>query len=331
MPRSRRMFRPELFFEVTSMTAGGYYFLRPCKESIDAYYGVVGRALNVHYRTVKVHALNPLSTHSTEVISASDPEEIPAFVGVVKCNLAKELRRIHKIDPRQPIFENRRARIIPIAPDQASVEGRLRYCFSQGTKENLVASPRDWKGVSGVVPLETNQPVIGLWHDRTAERKARAEGKDVQPGEFIIEYPVHFSPLPHWESMGVKGWRQRVTDMIDDIAEAAAEERVRTGKTVLGYEAVTNISPMFAGEAPESSPAPRLHAVGKRAFDALKDVLVAFTNACRIELERSREIPAYEPRYPPYAFPPAEPMVRPASVAADLLDVWGINELGAFA
>ena len=328
MGRPRRTYRPELFFEVTSMTAGGHYFLRPCAESIDAYYGVVGRALNVHFKTVKVHALNPLSTHSTEVLSACDPEEIPLFVGFVKCNLAKELRRIHGIDPRQAIFENRRARIIPIAPDQESVESRVRYCFSQGTKENLVASPRDWRGVSGVVALEKNQPVWGHWYDRTAEARARARGQVVQPREFATAYPVHFSPLPHWEPLGEKAWRQRVTDMIDEIAEKAAEKR--TG-TVLGFDAVMEVSPMFVGEPPKKSPAPRLHAVGKRAFDTLKKMIVSFTNACRAELERGREEPGYAPQYPPYAFPPAGPMVRPASEDEVTVDAWSFEELGAFA
>jgi hypothetical protein len=324
------MYRPDLFYEVTSMTAGGRHFLRPCEESTDLYIGVVGRALH-HYDTVKIYALNPLSTHSTEVISAKDPDELDDYLCFVKTNLAKELRRLHGIDPRESIFERRRARVIPIAPTRRSLEGRFRYCMSQGTKENLVASPRDWKGVSGAVALETNTPLKGTWYDRTAESAARRRrGQPVDPMEFATTYPVRFSPLPFWEQDDEAAWRRRVTKIIDDIALTAAEERKRTGKTVLGFEAVARTPPMFVGAPPEKSPAPRLHAIGKRAFETLKRVVVSFVNAYCAESELCREDPEREPQYPPFAFPPRGPMTRPDPDAQPSLATWALGALESF-
>ncbi len=73
MGRAQRHYRPELVVEVTSNTAGNHFFLRPCKESVEIHVGVIGRALELN-PAVRIPALNPQSTHSTELLSSSVPE-----------------------------------------------------------------------------------------------------------------------------------------------------------------------------------------------------------------------------------------------------------------
>ena len=82
------MYRPDLIYEVTSVTLGNSFALRPCRESTERIVGVYGRALRI-FPAVRLHAFNPLSNHLTDLISSEEPEQIPSFITHVKTNVSK--------------------------------------------------------------------------------------------------------------------------------------------------------------------------------------------------------------------------------------------------
>ena len=166
--------------------------------------------------------------------------------------------------------------MIPIAGDPASLEARFRYCCAQGTKEDLVVTPCDWPGLTGVHSLTEGAPLEGWWYDRTQEAASRARNEKFTKHAFATKYEVQMSPLPHWQAIEASAFRGRAKEIIDDIA---AEAIARRGDKVLGAEAVMAYSPMHRGDGSEQSNAPICHAVGKRAFDVLRAFIVNFCNA----------------------------------------------------
>ncbi len=303
MGRRPRMYRPDVVVEVTSCTTGNHFFLRPCEASTDAYLGVVGRALFL-YPSVRLHALNPLSTHSTELLSAADPAQISAYIGFVKCNLSRELTRLHGLDPAIKVWEQRRARVIPIAPDPASLEARFRYCLAQGTKEDLIERPQDYPGVTGAIAITEGFALHGRWYDRTAESKARARGERFEKHTYATQYPVEFSPLPHWAAMEESTWRGRAREITDEITKT--EKARRGNKPVLGPEGIMAFLPTHRGEGPTKTPAPSCHAVGKAVYEMFRKILLRFWDAYVAASHSARE--GGEVSYPAYAFPAGLPM-----------------------
>jgi hypothetical protein len=317
-----------LVVEVTSNTLGHYFFLRPCKESVEIYIGIIGRALEQN-PAVRIHTLNPLSTHATELLSSDVPRQIPRYLSFVKNNLARELRRLHGIDSSLSIWENRRARAIPIAADEASLEARFRYCCAQGTKEDLVVTPYDWPGVTGVHSLTRGVPLKGWWYDRTREHEARAKREPFSKHTFATEYSVQLSPLPHWQGLEEAVWRRRAKAIIDDIADEAITRR---GDRVLGAEAVMAFSPLHRGSGPERTRAPICHAVGKRAFKVLRAFIANFCEAFAAASESDRHGDGSIP-YPPFAFPAARPMTPGNPEGFEAFDFFGaigtVSAIGA--
>ena len=303
------MHLPRKLYEVTSQTIANSYALRPCAESTSLIAGVIGRAQEL-YPSVQLHASNPLSTHTTDLMSAIDPSEISLFVGFVKCNISRELRELHKLP--YPVFASKRVHIIPIASDRASEERQLRYTLSQGTKEDLVESPRHWPGFTGVHALENHgldngARVTGYWFDRTAEHRHRRPRGTLENLEFATEYEVTFSPLPSWEGLSPDEQRARVTEIIDEITTTNKARRAKTGKSVLGAEKVMAFSPHFIPADVERSPQPIALAASKPAFKALRKVVVEF---CNRFWEASKALRAgdTEVEFPPFSYPPGRPM-----------------------
>jgi len=308
------MYRSDLVYESMSVTIGHSFALRPCEESTATIIGVYGRALHL-FPSIRLHAFNPLSNQLTDLISASNPAEIQAFVGYIKTNISKELRRLH--DLPYPVFAEQRAHVLPISPDLASEEKRFRYVLSQGTKEDLVESPRDWRGATGVHQLETDAPLYGPWFDRSAEDRARRRGETFEKYEYATWYPVRLSPLPSWNHL--PDWRERATEIISDIERVNRERREREGKSVLGFEGVMAFSPMHFPAEYAKSPTPHVLAASEGTYRAFRR---AFDTFCELFWECSREArenPDAEIAFPPCSFPPSRPMTAGPSLDLGLL------------
>lgn len=299
------MHLPRKLYEVTSQTIAGSYALRPCAESTSLILGVIGKAQEL-YPSVRIHALNPLSTHTTDLLSATDPSEISKFVWFTKCNIAKEIRVLHGLP--FGVFAKKRASIIPIASDRESEEYRFRYVLRQGTKEDLVESPRHWPGVTGVHALETGARLAGYWFDRAEEYHNGHPRGTLDDLEYATEYEVKLSPLPSWEGMSVDEQRRRVTAIVDDITREADARRQSEGRTVLGAAAVMAFSPHFVPEEVDRSPQPIALAASKRAYKALRKVVVEFCNRFWEASKRSRTLGVGAVDFPPFSYPPGRPM-----------------------
>lgn len=296
------------------------FALRPCDESTELILGVYGRALH-RYPSIRLHALNPISSHDTSIISGSEPEEIPKFIGYVKNNVSREIRRLH--DLPYAVFANKRAKVLPIAPDQASQEARLRYVLAQGTKEGLVESPREWPGVTGVHALEKGERLYGWWYDRTAEYKARRRGEVFDKRAFATEYEVLLSPLPSWADLSEDDWRARVTAIVDDIEEL--EARRRDGKPVLGIHALKAYSPLHIPDKVDKSPSPIVLAASRGAYLALRRFYDAFCKLFWEQSRRSRQAPEVADQFPPFSFPPARPMTGGPAIPLELLFLFALE------
>lgn len=300
------MYRDDLVFEVTANTRLGSFALRPCAESTELILGVIGRALYL-YPSVRIHALNPISTHLTLLASVGEPREMTPFISHVKGNISKEIKRLHEL--AESIFEKRRASVLPVSPDQASEESRLSYVLSQGTKEDLVESPREWSGVTGVHALEHgDQRLYGWWFDRTAESKAAARGERFGKYDYATRYEVPITPLPSWGEMTEEQWRARATEIVDHIAETNRARRLGEKKSVLGVDAVEAMSPEHIPAPMVRTPSPVVLAATKKAAKALRAVYDEFCNLFTEASRRSRLDPEAAVEFPPYSFPPGRPM-----------------------
>ena len=91
-----------------------------------------------------------------------------------------------------------------------------------------------------------------------------------------------------------------------------------TGDNVLGMEKVRAFAPTFTPEFVKRSPAPMVLAAGKKAYDALKGVLVDFCNAFRRASTSSRTPGAKAIEFPPFSFPPGLPMTPGDAEGFDL-------------
>jgi hypothetical protein len=293
---------PNVVYEVTSKTFLDSYALRPCWESTERILGVVGRGLHL-YPAVALHALNPVSNHCTELLSSRLPSQIPRFIGFVKTNISKEIRDLHKLP--YSVFTKKRASVIMVGPHIEDEEYRLSYVLSQGTKENLVASPRDWPGVTGVKAMEGETELFGWWFDRSAEARARARGETFDRYRYATRYPVPFSPLPSWTDKGPEKYQQRVTEIVDEIVEARARKKL---PDPLGAERLMAYSPRYIPDDVERSPAPLVLSTCPRRFEALRRVINRFCQEFHEQSEQQREAPDTVVEFPPFSFPPGRPM-----------------------
>jgi hypothetical protein len=98
-------------------------------------------------------------------------------------------------------FWSRRYRAIPVSGEEGAQRERLKYVLSHGAKEGLVGDLRQWPGVHAIRPLLDDEPVQGIWFDRTQEYAARRRGEEFERLRFTTPYSVRLSPLPCWEDL----------------------------------------------------------------------------------------------------------------------------------
>lgn len=249
---------PGCLVEVTCRTFQGRKLLTPSAEVNDIVLGVLGRACSL-YPEARLVAYQVLSNHPHLSLSPTDHRVLSEFMGHFEGNLAREVGG--RLRGWTGKFWQERFRAIPVL-DEASMEGRLKYLLSNGTKEGLVGRPADWPGVSCLKALLTGEPDEGTWHDRTAEYNARRRGERVEAGRFATRYRVELWPLPCWEGLSQAERAERVRAMVREIEEEA-EERVRQGHGVLGVEGVLGADPCERPEELERRAAPLCHAASR--------------------------------------------------------------------
>jgi len=120
---------------------------------------------------------------------------------------------------------------------------RQETVLPHGVKEFLVEKVRDWPGVHAARALLDDQPLEGLWFDRTQEYGARRRGEEHERNRFATPETVTLSPLPCWEHLSPEDQKENVAELVREIEEEAAAQREATGKTVLGRAEVLKQHP----------------------------------------------------------------------------------------
>ena len=291
--------------EVTVRTLQQQFLLRPDKQSNQILLGCFGRAYD-RYPSMSVAALSALSNHVTFLAM---PDSVFVLSSFMRDFLSTLARRLNPERDREGTFWERRYRAIPIA-DQPALEARFRYVITQGTKENLVWSARDWPGVTSIPALLGGKPLVGRWHDRSAQydlerqrqrmlERAAARGRtiDVPKVEPVWrEYPIPMVPLPHWADLPPGKQRALVADMLADDDRITRERHQRDGTRPLGVRGILAVDPLDRPKRSKRSPAPVCHASSKRtraAFRQAQRTLASAAKAALPEVVRAASTTAF--------------------------------------
>ncbi len=105
-----------------------------------------------------------------------DALQLATFMGYFASNLAREISRLTGWTDK---IWARRYQAIVISDEEAAQTSRLEYLLAHGVKESLVEHARDWPGVHCVRNLLDDEPLEGIWFDRTKKYSARNRGKTI--------------------------------------------------------------------------------------------------------------------------------------------------------
>ena len=287
--------------EVTSRTLLGMFLTRPSREANERILGVLGRAQALF--PVELFAFIFMSNHFHILMRVLSSKRMAEFVGYLKSNLAKELGLLYDWKAK---FWGARYDSAPVGDSEAAQLKRFQYILSNGCKENLVASPLDWPGVSSAPALyrgETTQ--TGTWYDRTAQYYAKLRGVHEL---FPSTQTVRLSPLPFLEGLTSQ---QRQEFMVNEVREleATTAERHRENNTrPLGARKILRLNPHDNPKDFRPSPGPAFHAATMEEFLAMKEARAAIIAAYRNASARLRK-GEKNVEFPEGTFPPAPPFV----------------------
>ena len=305
MPRSIRYLpHPGTVVEITQRTIQGRFLLKPSPRVNALVAGCLARAQKI--TGARVHAVAVLSNHFHLLATFDTVEQMAKFVCYFKTNVSKEVGRLHNW--QGPMFAGR-YQAIPLSDEPEVQQHRLRYILSQGAKEGLVMSPKDWPGIHCAEALASGHSIRGIWVDRTALYSSRQKGERVCAADVTSEEVLRLEPLPALASLDTEAHSSMVRELIRSI-ELEALAMHRTHQTVpVGAAAICRRHP-FA--RPNSMPRPF-----KPYFHATKSVLHNLMQTFREFMEAYRaaakRLAAGDPRavFPENCYPPRLPFVEP--------------------
>ncbi|MEM7519054.1 MAG: transposase [Planctomycetota bacterium] len=292
--------------EITCRTVQGRFLLRPGKEANRRIRGVLGRALELH-EGIELHAYVFLSNHYHLLLSTRSAQELAAFMGHLNGNLARELGRLHRWREK---FWGRRYRDIPVSNEESQQIQRLDYLLAQASKEGLVASPREWPGVTCVPALLNRRPDVGIWHDRTSEYEAKRRREKIRPGQFHFEKILELAPLPCWQHLDANAYRALIQERVEVIEAQTRERHERAGTRPRGRRAILRERPHHRPIRATRSPAPRFHCATRAAREAMWTAYRLFVEAYREAVARFRAGERHV-SFPDGAFLPPIPLQAP--------------------
>jgi len=291
--------------EITQRTIQGRFLLKPSRKLNRIVAGCIARAQT--NMAVQIHAIAVLSNHLHLLATFDTVEQMAQFMCQLKANLSKEVGRLH--DWPGPMWAGR-YKSIPLSDEPEIQHQRLKYILSQGAKEGLVLSPKDWPGVHCARALVEGRSIPGVWIDRTKLYSARQKGEDVTEADYTSQAPLHLMPLPCMAALSRADHRRRVAEIVEEIEEEALAMHDREGTVPLGVEKVCRSR---AHERPyrlARSNRPYFHAT-KRVFAQLMDGLREFLAQYRVAAERLAS-GDHRVVFPENCYPPGLPFVRPA-------------------
>lgn len=263
--------------EITSRTLQGRYLLKPTSELTQRFLGVVGRAQKLY--GVEIHIFTVLSNHYHLLVSVKDAQQLASFMRYVNSNVAREAGRL--FDWREA-FWGRRYQSILTSEEPAAQLARFRYVLAQGVKEGLVERVRDWPGANCARAWLDDEPLRGIWLDRSAEYEARRRGRSIAPEEFRQPVVVELTPLPCWRGLTREQVREQVERMAREIEIEARDLRLASGEgRPKGRRRLLEVHPHDRPRAWTPKPAPFCHAASRRTRLELREAFNLFTRAYR--------------------------------------------------
>lgn len=246
--------------EVTTRTIQGLLLLKPTPEANARIRAVLGRA-SALYPAVKILGYWFLSNHWEALLEVPNAQVLSDFMSHVNSNLARQLGELFGWEGP---FWARRYRAIVIVDNVAQVR-RLKYLLSQGTKENLVARPADWPGVSSLRATLEGVNDVGAWFDSKKEYQSRKQrrkrGQQPRPRrDFVTPYEIPVHPLPCWSRLSTEEQRRRAAALVQEIESTATERRKKTGKRPFGVRKILSQPAKSRPPKVARSPAPLVHA-----------------------------------------------------------------------
>ena len=312
MGRRHRYLPGPSLVEVTTRTIQGRHLLRPSPELNEIIGGCLGRALEVH--PLELVAYSFLSNHVHLLLYVENHQRLSQFMAHLNGNLAKEISRLTGF--KEKVW-GRRFDPVLVSDEPAAQIGRLKYLLSQGVKEDLVENVLDWPGVHAAHQLVHEEPLKGVWHDRTKEwaawrRRISGEEENENKYRFATHHEIELAPLPCWRHLSKEEYRDEVTRLITDIETEAAAERARKQKSILGAQGVLDQNPLDSPRKPKKSPRPLVHAATREVRDALwtayREFEAAYSAASKRWLTGERGV-----EFPEDCFPPALPFTGESS------------------
>jgi REP element-mobilizing transposase RayT len=296
---SPRYLPTQSLVEITARTVGRRYLLLPSAALTRRILGALGRTLALV--PVELHAFAFMSNHWHALISAPHALACSRFVQHVHAKVTAAVRQIHGWEGK--VFGKSSQAVV--APD--CEDDRLRYILSQGAKEGLVASPRDWPGAHCARALAGLETLQGVWIDSQQAWSilrggTRSVGRTPLPAEIATVYPIELQPLPSWAGLELAARQARVWNMVREIEESAAEQH----PVPLGRYRVLAKHPM---DQPERSTkrrrAPRIHTRDEATRNVFDQARAMFVNEHRnasldLRAQRLTQLPAL-------CFPPTMP------------------------
>ncbi len=307
MPRRLR-YVPEkgTLVEVTCRIIQGRMLLTPNRALSEMIAGTLARGKRRF--GVRICAVAFLSNHAHLLLEVDDAHQLSLFMCFVKSKIAREIsRRLHW---REKIW-GRRYTAIVVSNEPAAQIARLRYVLSQGVKEHLVGRCAEWPGVHAAEALVTGRPMAGYWFNRTAEYRARQQGKIFGPYTYAEPEPLVFDPLPCCRHLGPGTYQSRVGELVEGIEADAEVDRRRRGIAPLGAKAIQRQKAKRVPRRAQRfwrSVAPAFHAATKAARRALMEGYRCFEAAYRDAADRLRHGDRRAP-FPEGSFPPALPFI----------------------
>ncbi|MEM8997916.1 MAG: hypothetical protein AAGF23_24255 [Acidobacteriota bacterium] len=227
------------------------------------------------------------------------------FTCHLKTNLSKEVGLLR--DWEGSLFAGR-YRSVPLSDEPEIQLKRLKYILSQGAKEGLVLSPKDWPGVHCARALLEDVALPGVWVDRTRLYAARQRGEKARERDFTEETQLHLAPLPCLSHLERAERGVILADLVASIEAEALERHRRHGTVPLGADAVLHGDPHHEPARPVKSPKPHFHAT-RRVFRGMMDAFREFTAAYRLAAERFAAGDLAAP-FPENCFRPRPPFVE---------------------
>ena len=307
MNNSPRYAPPGKFLaEITQRCLQGRYLLRPSQQLNELIAGVVAKAGDKY--PVEIVGLAVPSNHYHLLATASNQKDLSSFMNFVASNVAREASRLHGWEGK---FWAHRYECIPITDEEEIQVERLKYLLSQGCKEGLVASPRNWPGLNSAEAQMGGTGIPGIWVDRTALYRARRKkgGEQLQPSDFAEALCLELAPLPCWAQLSPEEHQSRIRDLVEEIERETAARHRQEGTQPLGRRAILRQNPRRRSEVPETRPAPRVHAATRAARSHFLEAYRIFLRAYRAAATKLRA-GDLSVEFPEGCFPPSRPFVE---------------------